>query len=266
MTLQSISKIQKQKLGFIVTGGNRGLGRALVRELAHEGHKVVYTHRSHLQDNINNSYNTLPVRCDVSDKNDVYNLFDKAEAFLGNRIDGLINNAALSGGYGSFTSMADDVLIDIIKTNVTGALLCSKMAIDVFNRQPSMGHIFNITGAGSDGHPTKNFAAYGASKAAMMQFTKSLRAELGNENIGIHLISPGMMSTKLLMNNIPKSMETILEIFSDSPDNVGKWAYPLIINTINNKEKHSMNRYMNVQSIINKAIKASFTLLKKDAQ
>ena len=68
--------------------------------------------------------------------------------------------------------------------------------------QPGGGHIFNMDGAGADGGATPRFAAYGATKRSLEQLGKSLRSELrmlGLKQIGVHNLSPGMVTTELLM-------------------------------------------------------------------
>ena len=75
-------------------------------------------------------------------------------------------------------------------------------AIRVMRKQRTDGHIFNTEGAGFNGNPTPRFAAYGATKRALSQLNKSLVEELKQReitNIGIHMVSPGMCTTELLM-------------------------------------------------------------------
>ncbi|PNH11476.1 Chlorophyll(ide) b reductase NOL, chloroplastic, partial [Tetrabaena socialis] len=75
-------------------------------------------------------------------------------------------------------------------------------AIRVMRAQPSHGHVFNMDGAGADGNATPRFAAYGATKRSLAQLGKSLGAELGIlgiKNVAIHNLSPGMVTTELLM-------------------------------------------------------------------
>lgn len=69
--------------------------------------------------------------------------------------------------------------------------------------QPAGGHLFNMDGAGADGSATPRFAAYGATKRSLAQLGKSLEAELKMQkigNVGIHNLSPGMVTTNLLMS------------------------------------------------------------------
>ncbi|GJM96056.1 hypothetical protein PR202_ga12862 [Eleusine coracana subsp. coracana] len=86
----------------------------------------------------------------------------------------------------------------------------------MMRNQPRGGHIFNIDGAGSDGRPTPRFAAYGATKRSVVHLTKSLQAELQmNEvnNVMVHNLSPGMVTTDLLMSGATTKQVTILLLF-----------------------------------------------------
>eukprot|EP00798_Chlamydomonas_sp_ICE-L_P017213 gene17213-23534_t len=81
-------------------------------------------------------------------------------------------------------------------------MLGCKEAVRVMRDQETGGHIFNMDGAGADGNATPRFAAYGATKRSLAQLGKSLVAELEQasiSNVGIHNLSPGMVTTELLM-------------------------------------------------------------------
>jgi chlorophyll(ide) b reductase len=115
-----------------------------------------------------------------------------------------VNNAGSNAyKYGPLLEAGDDELRSIVETNVLGVMLCCKTAIQLMAKQPGGGHIFNMDGAGSDGNATPRFAAYGATKRSLEQLGKSLAAELkmaGQTKIGLHNLSPGMVTTELLMS------------------------------------------------------------------
>ena len=67
-----------------------------------------------------------------------------------------------------FTDCTSEQLQNIVQTNLVGSLLCARGAWRVMRRQTTGGHIFNIDGAGADGSPTPQYAAYGATKAGML--------------------------------------------------------------------------------------------------
>jgi chlorophyll(ide) b reductase len=118
-------------------------------------------------------------------------------------VDLWINNAGSNGyAFGPLMDQAEEDLVAIVETNVLGTLLGCREAIRVMRTQRGGGHVFNMDGAGADGGATPRFAAYGATKRSLEQLGKSLRSELraaGVGNVGVHNLSPGMVTTQLLM-------------------------------------------------------------------
>ncbi|KAJ6901266.1 LOW QUALITY PROTEIN: hypothetical protein NC651_019119 [Populus alba x Populus x berolinensis] len=105
--------------------------------------------------------------------------------------------------YKPLAEASDEDLIEVVTTNTLGLMICCREAIKMMLNQPRGGHIFNIDGAGSDGRPTPRFAAYGATKRSVVHLTKSLQAELQMQdvqNVVVHNLSPGMVTTDLLMS------------------------------------------------------------------
>jgi len=102
----------------------------------------------------------------------------------------------------------------------------------MMRNQPRGGHIFNLDGAGSDGRPTPRFAAYGATKRSVVHLTKSLQAELQmNEvnNVMVHNLSPGMVTTDLLMSGATtKQAKFFINILAEPPDVVADYLVPNI--------------------------------------
>ncbi|XP_073107820.1 chlorophyll(ide) b reductase NOL, chloroplastic isoform X6 [Elaeis guineensis] len=105
-------------------------------------------------------------------------------------------------------------------------------AINMMLNQPRGGHIFNIDGAGSDGRPTPRFAAYGATKRSVVHLTKSLQAELQMhevKNVMVHSLSPGMVTTDLLMSGATtKQAKFFINILAEPPDVVAEYLVPCI--------------------------------------
>jgi chlorophyll(ide) b reductase len=116
------------------------------------------------------------VACNVCKQNDVATLVERAKSDLG-RIDIWVNNAGSNAySFNTLIESSEADLIDIVDTNVLGTMICCQAAINVMREQPTGGNIFNMEGAGSDGNPTPRFAAYGATKRALTQLSKSLQA------------------------------------------------------------------------------------------
>ena len=71
----------------------------------------------------------------------------------------------------AFTEATPEQLQEVVATNLTGSLLCTRRAMQIMSQQKTRGHIFNMDGAGADGVATPQYAAYGATKAGMQQAT-----------------------------------------------------------------------------------------------
>jgi len=133
----------------------------------------------------------------------------------------------------------------------------------MMRNQPRGGHIFNLDGAGSDGRPTPRFAAYGATKRSVVHLTKSLQAELQmNEvnNVMVHNLSPGMVTTDLLMSGATtKQAKFFINILAEPPDVVRDLSLSCIsLCIVDFLSTASM--FPNMQSLINCFIPASFLL------
>lgn len=116
--------------------------------------------------------------CDVSNATDLERLAAFATASFGS-VDVWINNAGTNAySYGPLCEQDPEELVQIAQTNLLGVLLANRQAIRTMREQPSGGHIFNMDGAGADGNATPRFAAYGATKHALVQLNRSLSAEL----------------------------------------------------------------------------------------
>ena len=90
-----------------------------------------------------------------------------------------INNAGSNAySYDHLFDQSPEDVATIVSTNVLGLLLANRQAVRTIRDQARPGHIFNMDGAGADGRPTPRFAAYGASKAALVSLNQSLAAEL----------------------------------------------------------------------------------------
>jgi len=203
--------------GVVVTGGSKGIGRALALEFLRAGDRVVICSRD--GDAAQRAADALAreaglgddgddrrihaIAADVSKPSDVRALAAFARAKLGD-VDLWVNNAGTNAyKYGPLLDSDDAALARIVETNVLGVLLCCREAVRLMKDQAGGGHVFNMDGAGADGNATPRFAAYGATKRSLAQLGASLRAELGLAGIrgvGVHDLSPGMVATELLLS------------------------------------------------------------------
>ncbi|CAN4076846.1 unnamed protein product [Withania somnifera] len=224
----------------LITGASKGIGYALAKEFLKAGDSVIICSRS--DERVVSALDRLRVetgkqhvwgtKCDVREGEDVKNLVSFAKQKL-KYIDIWINNAG-SNAY-SFNPLAeasDEDLIQVVTTNTLGLMICCREAINLMQNQPRGGHIFNIDGAGSDGRPTPRFAAYGATKRSVVHLTKSLQAELEMQdvkNVIVHNLSPGMVTTDLLMSSAnTKQAKFFINVLAEPADVVAEYLVPNI--------------------------------------
>ncbi|GAB4813022.1 hypothetical protein N2152v2_000068 [Parachlorella kessleri] len=199
----------------VITGSTKGVGRALAEEFVKAGDSVVVCSRGPervataveelaelARSSGRSGVKVAGLPCNVARPADVAALADFAAEELGH-VDLWINNAGTNAyKYSLLSECTDDEIVSVVETNMLGVLLCCKEAIRIMGKQPTGGHIFNMDGAGADGGATPRFAPYGATKRSLEQLGKSLSAELrllGLKDIGVHNLSPGMVTTELLM-------------------------------------------------------------------
>jgi NAD(P)-dependent dehydrogenase (short-subunit alcohol dehydrogenase family) len=178
----------------IVTGGGRGIGRAIALRFAAEGAAVTVsgTSREHLETTaaeiVSTGGRALALVADVADESAVARMVDATAKQFG-RLDILVNNAGIAG---PTAAVADTRLEDwehTLAVNLTGAFLCAKHAIPHLIASQG-GRVINITSvAGLIGYALRS--PYAASKWGMIGFTRSLAIELGPHGITVNAIAPG---------------------------------------------------------------------------
>ncbi|KAJ3674787.1 hypothetical protein LUZ60_005403 [Juncus effusus] len=224
----------------VITGSSKGIGFALAKEFLKAGDNVVICSRS--AERVESAVESLRkefgeqhvwgIICDVREGPDVRELVNFAREKL-KYIDIWINNAGSNAySYKPLIETSDEALMEVVTTNTLGLMICCREAINMMRNQSRGGHIFNIDGAGSDGRPTPRFAAYGATKRSVVHLTKSLQAELQmNEvnNVMVHNLSPGMVTTDLLMSGATtKQAKFFINILAEPPDVVAEYLVPSI--------------------------------------
>jgi len=185
----------------IVTGGARGLGRAIVLALAAEGVKVVVAdinedEAKQVAEQVqNNDGKALAVKTDVSNNNQVQAMVDEALKSFG-RIDILVNNAGVVGLQGPWVNLTEEGFDFVSGVNFKGAFLCSKAVIPHMIAQKS-GKIINVSSCAAKTGEENN-GMYSATKAAVHNMTQSMAFELGSHNINVNAICPAAMDTDLM--------------------------------------------------------------------
>lgn len=179
----------------IVTGGSRGIGRAIVQALSREGATVVFTYAQNkaLADEIANGETVVGYQADVTSLEQARDLVKQVRERFG-RIDILVNNAGITRDK-LLALMSEKDWDEVLDTNLKGAFNLTKPIIGIMLRQRS-GSILNITSiSGIVGMPGQ--VNYSASKAGMIGFTKALAKEVGKANITVNALALGFVETDM---------------------------------------------------------------------
>jgi 3-oxoacyl-[acyl-carrier protein] reductase len=175
----------------LVTGASRGIGRAIAEELARAGASVVVGYRSGKAEaeELAAAIGGRAIQADVSDAGEARRLVDEA-----GDIDVLVNNAGLTRD-GLLARMSDDDWRTVIETNLSSVFYtCRAVTRPMMKkRRGSIINISSIVGV----HGNWGQTNYGASKAGIIGFTKSLARELGSRNIRANVVAPGYVKTAL---------------------------------------------------------------------
>jgi 3-oxoacyl-[acyl-carrier protein] reductase len=198
----------------LVTGGTRGIGRALVEAFAEAGAHVAFTFRSStdaaaalVESLEEQGTETLSLQGDVAD-------LDAAEAHVNavtehfGSLDVLVNNAGITRD-GLLLRMGEDDWDDVIDTNLKGTFNFCKAAYMPMMRQQS-GAIVNISSVvGTTGNAGQT--NYAASKAGIVGFSKSLAKELGGRNVTVNVVAPGYVQTDMTDELDEETRDSILD-------------------------------------------------------
>ena len=217
----------------IVSGGSKGIGKAIATKLAQAGANVVICSRKkeNLDSAVNeaesNGLTLIPIECNTSNNESIQSVVDHTiEKF--DRVDVLVNNAAANPYYGPILNSEDSHWDKIFEVNVKGyfkfAKACSKTMI-----ANNSGKIINVASIATK-TPLEGLGVYNISKAAVVMLTKVLAKELGEYNINVNTLAPGLIKTdfsKALWENEDthnKIVKSIPQGKMGSPDDISGMA------------------------------------------
>ncbi|MBR3876460.1 MAG: 3-oxoacyl-ACP reductase FabG [Clostridia bacterium] len=196
----------------LITGGSRGIGRAMVELFCENGYKVAFTYKNSESQakNLAETMGAVAIKADSASEAEVVEAVKAAENALG-KIDCLINNAGISS-FSLFTDLTLEEWNRHLAVNLTGAFLYSRAVIPgMVSRK--RGRIINITsmwgivGSSCEVH-------YSTAKAGLIGMTKALAKELGPSGITVNAIAPGLIATDM---NACLSEEDINEVAEETP-------------------------------------------------
>jgi NAD(P)-dependent dehydrogenase (short-subunit alcohol dehydrogenase family) len=193
----------------IVTGASKGIGKAIALELTQEGCQVVLCARGKegLQEAVREVRvvgNASAIAADVTKPDEVEKLVEETIARFGN-VDILVNNAGGIGRPASFEELSDEEWFEVLDLNLLSAVRLTR-AVLPYMREQGWGRIINIASE-SGIQPDPFMPHYNASKAALINLTKSLSKAYGEEGILINAVSPAFVMTPLVEGMLAEEAE-----------------------------------------------------------
>ena len=194
----------------LVTGGSRGIGAAIARRLAADGHDVAITFRGR-SDAAEataaacraSGVKALAIQADIASEADSVRVLEQVRREMG-PVGILVNNAGITRD-GLMMRMKTEQFNEVIETNLTGAFVMSRLVVPDMMKARS-GRIINITSvAGLYGNAGQ--ANYSAAKAGLIGLTKSMAREIGSRGITVNAVAPGFIETDMTAE-LPEKLRT----------------------------------------------------------
>ena len=195
---------------IIVTGGSRGIGAAICRRLAADGHAVAVNYAADAKAaeatvaQIKKSGGRAAAfQANVTDAVHLHRLFDDATQSLG-PLAGLVNNAGVTGLFATTDEREAAELTQLFQINVIGTILACKEAVLRLStkRGGSGGSIVNISSIAARTGGLPGLTPYAATKGAVESFTKGLATEVGPEGVRANVVAPGFTATDMTRDQI----------------------------------------------------------------
>ncbi len=195
---------------IIVTGGSRGIGAAICRKLAADGHAVAVNYAANAKaaeatvaEIRKSGGEAQAFQADVADPAQLPRLFDQATKALG-PLAGLVNNAGVTGAAVTTDKREAEELVRLFQINVIGTILACKEAVLRLSTKHggNGGSIVNISSIAARLGGLPGLASYSATKGAVESFTRGLATEVGPEGVRANVVAPGFTATDLTRDQI----------------------------------------------------------------
>jgi NAD(P)-dependent dehydrogenase (short-subunit alcohol dehydrogenase family) len=202
----------------LVTGASGGIGAAIAKLVGASGYNIAVNFSKNesgaqkIADYVRGrGRKALAIQADISRENDVIRLFKTAERELG-RVQGLVNNAAVTGGFSRVENVDTRALARMLSVNVEGTILCAREAVRRMSTRlgGQGGVIVNISSLAARTGGAGEWVHYAASKGAVNSFTIGLAREVADEGIRVNAVAPGLIDTELhAANGEPDRLERL---------------------------------------------------------
>jgi NAD(P)-dependent dehydrogenase (short-subunit alcohol dehydrogenase family) len=207
---------------IVITGASSGIGAALTRALATDGHELFVCARrtDRLAQVVEGYRSVFHAGCDVGQELEVGSFFRQVGERT-NSLDVLIHCAAILGPIGVFDEVNSDQWMAAVRTNLFGAYLVAKNAVPLMQveRRP---RIILLSGGGAF-DPMPRVSAYGVSKAAIVRLVETLAVELAPRNIAVNAVAPGFVATEIHQATLAAGRERAGEQYDKTVRLVSEW-------------------------------------------
>jgi short-subunit dehydrogenase len=233
----------------VITGSTRGIGHGLAIEFLKQECAVVISGRSagaveKAVQQLSELYGqdkVAGIPCDVTVLSQVQALWDGAQKRFG-KVDIWINNAGVTHTTKVFTDLDPSEISPVLDTNITGLIYGTKVALMGMIEQKG-GQIYNVKGHGSDDRKRAGLLVYGTTKRAVRYFTEALIEETEGGPVQIGFISPGIVVTDFLIDDMrkmsPDELETVKAVYNCLADTV-ETVTPFLVENILTNDQHGV--------------------------
>lgn len=232
---------------IVITGSTRGIGLGMAKEFLNRGHAVVISSRS--KKTVNEAQKTLQdqfaadrvhgIVCDVADSAQVQALWDGSMERFG-AVDIWINNAGITNSMKSLFALDLSEISPVVNTNITGLIYGAIIALRGMDRQ-GFGYIYNMYGHGSNDNKVSGLHVYGTTKRGVKYFTEALIQDVDDTPVMAGSISPGIVVTDFLINDMrkmePDQLETVKAIYNCLADTV-ETVTPFLVEEVLKSDKN----------------------------
>ncbi len=240
----------------IVTGGRRGIGKAIALALAEAGANLAirdYIDVEELETTAReirrNGHKCLTISADVSKSEQVQKMIDLVMAEYG-EIDILVNNAGISPGTPPITDLSEDDWDKVLDINLKGTYLCCK-SVGKHMIEKQGGSIINIASIEGLGAVRRASSPYAASKSGVVLLTRGLAWDLGKYNIRVNAIAPGYIKTEMTRTmwdvQSPAFQQTYKEVLKRYAVQIN--IDPVTMQNILIRDRTPLGRYGEVEEI-----------------